>query len=67
MSILKTMCALNVLPNKGKHPKGYYIIPKNIIIDFILSKRQGSYNWEKNGNFHQDSIPSFLKGYFTFL
>lgn len=57
---------LNVLPNKGKHPKGYYIIPKNIIIDFILSKRQGSYNWEKNGNFHQDSIPSALKGYFKY-
>lgn len=58
---------LNVLPNKGNHPKGFYLIPRNIIIAFIDSKRHNSYNWEKNGNFNQDSIPSTLKGYFTFL
>ena len=57
---------LNVIPKKGSHPEGYYLIPKNMILTFILSKRQGSNNWIKNANFHQDGIPSTLRGYFKY-
>ena len=57
---------LNIVPKKGKHPKGFYLIPLNIIADFILKKRYDSHNWSKNENFHQDGIPSVLKNYFTY-
>lgn len=56
---------LNVIPKKGKHPKGFYMVPHMQIMEFILSKRVESNNWEKNKNFHQDTIPSALKEFFT--
>tara|TARA_B100000035_G_C20667588_1_gene408168 strand:- start:210 stop:407 length:198 start_codon:yes stop_codon:yes gene_type:complete len=55
---------LIVNPNKGKHPKGIYLVPNSIILDFIESK-MNSYNWEKNKNFHQDGVPKQLRGYFN--
>lgn len=54
---------LIVNPNKGKHPKGTYVIPNAIILNFIESKRK-AYNWERNNNFHQDSIPKQLREFF---
>ena len=55
---------LKILPKKGKHPKGQYRIPNKEAINFIESKRVG-FNWKKNKNFHQDSIPKDLKKFFT--
>lgn len=55
---------LKISPKKGKHPKGQYIIPNIEAISFIESKRVG-FNWKKNKNFHQDSIPKELKKFFT--
>ena len=55
---------LNVVPKRGKHPKGYYHVPNNIIISFIQSKR-GARNWELHSNFHQDSVPKDLRNYFN--
>jgi len=57
---------LDVLPKKGKHPKGFYRIPLNIIADFIREKKSNSHNWKKNENFHQDGIPSALRSYFKY-
>lgn len=55
---------LIVNPNKGKHPKGIYLVPNSIILDFIESK-MNSYNWEKNKNFSQDGVPKQLRDYFN--
>ena len=55
---------LNVKPQKGNHPRGYYHIPNSVIISFIQSKR-GARNWDLNSNFHQDSIPKDLRNYFN--
>jgi hypothetical protein len=55
---------LKISPKKGKHPKGEYIIPNKEAISFIESKRVG-FNWKKNKNFNQDSIPKDLKIFFT--
>ena len=50
-------------PLKGKHPKGIYHLPHEIALRFIESKR-GQYNWKKNKNFHQDSVPTAIADYF---
>jgi len=55
---------LIVSPNKGKHPKGVYVVPNSFIIDFIEVKRNSN-NWKKNKNFHQDGIPKQLRNYFN--
>ena len=55
---------INVIPKKGNHPKGYYLITNNVAIKFIEAK-QGRYNWDNNSNFHQDSIPGLLRDYFV--
>ncbi len=52
-----------VNPSMGNHPKGKYLIPNDIAIDFIKRKR-GTPNWDKHQNFKQDSIPSELIKYF---
>lgn len=57
---------INVIPKKGNHPKGYYLIPNNVAVMFIEAK-QGVYNWDNNSNFHQDSIPSLLRDYFIHI
>lgn len=57
---------INVIPKKGNHPKGYYLIPNNDAIMFIKGK-QGGYNWDNNSEFHQDSIPRLLRDYFIHL
>ena len=31
---------ININPVKGKHPKGQYVIPNKIAIEFINSKRE---------------------------
>ncbi len=54
---------IDVSPNKGNHPRGYYLIPNNFAIDFIKEKR-GTPNWDKHKNFKQDSIPSGLERFF---
>ena len=56
---------ININPVKGKHPKGQYVIPNKIAIEFINSKR-GAYNWGKNKTFHQDGIPKLLAKYFKY-
>ena len=56
---------ININPVNGKHPKGQYVIPNKIAIEFINSKR-GAYNWEKNKTFHQDGIPKILANYFKY-
>ena len=55
---------LKLTPNKGKHPKGIYIIPNNVIVRYIETKRS-AYNWQKNKTYHQDGIPENLKEYFS--
>lgn len=55
---------INVMPKKGKHPKGTYLIPNNVALNFIESKRK-SPNWIKYKNFHQDGIPSQLTTFFN--
>lgn len=54
---------LKVNPIKGSHPKGVYIIPNNIIIHYIETKRAAS-NWKKYKTYHQDGIPKDLRNYF---
>lgn len=54
-----------VIPKQGKHPSGYYFIPNKIALNFIKIKQQ-DYNWKKNKNFHQDTVPSDLRDYFKF-
>lgn len=56
---------LTVTPNKGKHPKGIYSIPNQVIVKYIEMKR-ADYNWQKNKTYHQDGIPKDLKAYFKF-
>ena len=56
---------LQVIPNKGNHPKGVYIIPNAVIMMFFHEKMY-CYNWEKNKSFHQDGIPKALRQYFTY-
>lgn len=55
---------LKVLPKKGKHPKGVYIIPNNVIVKYIETKRE-AFNWQQNKTYHQDGIPRDLKPYFN--
>lgn len=57
---------LNVLPKKGRHPKGFYLIKNNIIKSFIEGKRLGN-NWKLYKCFHQDGVPKKLKEYFNYL
>ena len=54
-----------VTPKRGKHPKGTYNISNKNALLFIESKRN-AYNWEKNQNYHQDSIPTQLKQFFSY-
>ena len=54
-----------VIPKLGNHPKGNYNIPNKKAIHFIDIKKE-AYNWKKNQNFHQDSIPKDLKDFFTY-
>ncbi|PWH10158.1 hypothetical protein DEJ39_07630 [Bacteroidetes bacterium SCGC AAA795-G10] len=56
---------LKVTPNKGKHPKGIYIIPNKVIVRYIEKKRS-AYNWQQNKTYHQDGIPKDLRDYFSF-
>ena len=56
---------IKVTPKKGKHPKGTYNISNKNALLFIESKRN-AYNWEKNQNYHQDSIPTQLKQFFSY-
>jgi hypothetical protein len=53
-----------VSPNKGKHPRGHYVIPHEVVLNFIQSKR-GTPNWDTYSNFMQDVVPSALRDYFT--
>ena len=55
---------INVIPQAGNHPKGYYLIPYDVAIAFIEGKR-GTPNWDNHANFHQDSVPVPLRPYFT--
>ena len=65
----KLIFKLNVHPNRGKHPNGYYLIPNDIIVTFIEGKKvkngEPTYNWQRHNNFKQDGIPKALKEYFT--
>lgn len=54
---------INVTPNNGNHPNGYYELPNNVAIEFIEEKQRYP-NWEMHGNFHQDGIPVDLRDYF---
>jgi hypothetical protein len=56
---------LKVIPNNGKHPKGFYKIPNDLIIKYIEEKRV-AYNWKKNKSFHQDGIPRDFINYFIY-
>ena len=53
-----------VSPNTGKHPRGHYVIPHEVALNFIQSKRDTP-NWDKNRDFKQDGVPSELRDYFT--
>ena len=65
LEIIKTGCALEIAvnPKKGRHPRGIYSIPNNVIVAFIKSKRN-KFNWINNKDFKQDGIPTDLKAYF---
>ena len=54
---------INTSPKKGNHPKGYYYLPNKFAKSFIESK-QGTFNWDKNHDFKQDSVPLDIKDYF---
>jgi len=56
---------LYVTPKKGKHPKGVYSIPNQVIVKYIETKRT-AHNWQKNKTYHQDGIPKDLKAYFSY-
>ena len=56
---------IEVMPKKGKHPRGTYKIPNIDALRFIDSKRS-SFNWKKNKNFHQDAVPIDLRKFFTY-
>ena len=56
---------IEVIPKKGKHPRGTYKIPNIDALRFIDSKRS-SFNWKKNKNFHQDAVPIDLRKFFTY-
>ena len=56
---------IEVIPKKGKHPRGTYEIPNIDALRFIDSKRS-SFNWKKNKNFHQDAVPIDLRKFFTY-
>ena len=56
---------LKVTPNKGRHPRGIYFIPNQVIVNYIEIKRT-AYNWLKNKTYHQDGIPKDLKVYFRY-
>lgn len=60
-SVLK----INVSPRQGYHPRGIYHIPNTVALNFIKVKQQ-DYNWKKNKNFHQDTIPTDLRDYFRY-
>ena len=64
---LKPDLIIKIKPKNAKknHPKGIYKLPNKVILKFIEEKRK-SYNWTKNKNFHQITIPSALKGYFKY-
>jgi len=52
------------------HPKGLYVIPNNIAINFIKCKIwdiKGDliYNWKQNKNWHSANIPKDLTNYFS--
>jgi hypothetical protein len=55
---------LKVTPNKGRHPRGVYFIPNQVIVNYIEIKR-AAYNWQKNKTYHQDGVPKDLKTYFN--
>lgn len=54
---------LKVTPNKGRHPRGVYFIPNQVIVNYIEIKRN-AYNWQRNKTYHVDGIPKDLKAYF---
>lgn len=54
-----------IVPKKGNHPKGYYLMSNTIAKEFIESK-QGSNNWHNHQNFKQDVIPRDLAPYFKY-
>jgi len=56
---------LKVTPNKGKHPKGIYVIPNRVIVNYIESKRS-DYNWVQNKTYNQDGVPKDLKEHFRY-
>lgn len=56
---------LSVTPNKGRHPKGVYSIPNQVIVKYIETKR-AAYNWQQNKTYHQDGIPKDLRAYFKY-
>lgn len=60
----KSNFILKVTPNKGKHPKGVYVIPNRVIVSYIETKR-GDFNWVQNKTYNQDGIPKNLKEYFS--
>jgi hypothetical protein len=57
---------INISPKQGNHQRGYYLIPNNVAINFIRVKQQ-DYNWKKNKNFHQDTVPTDLRDFFKYL
>ena len=65
ISNLQLNFILTVTPNKGKHPKGVYTIPNQVIVNYIETKR-AAYNWQQNKTYHQDSIPKDLRAYFKY-
>ena len=62
---------INIIPQNAKkpHPKGLYVIPNNVAINFIKSKifdndGELTYNWKNHGNWHSANIPKDLTYYF---
>jgi hypothetical protein len=57
-----------VNPRMGNHPRGFYLIPNKVAVNFIECKiwKNGEMtpNWSKYSDFKQDGIPKDLREFF---